>query len=707
MKRIILTESQYKRLVKRRLNEQNILFTSPYSYDDIKTERVSHFLSMLLDSVWFNFQENLYIKSVEDDKIVIDLEKYGDKSEEIKEYIKNELNHYFSLTDNPEDKVDSSGNIDFSFDTEPVDDETVVDDEEIVVDEFEVGSEFGLDTLNKGEKIILHLISEKESVNHSYDSANPNKIIDGLSELTMEEAKIKNGASAIGRYQFMPENLSAFVTAAGLKMTDKFSPKNQDKMALKIFKSSMNDCLKLEDKLVRTWAALPLLYDREITYKKKKYNRKRGDSYYEDIGGNKSYISPEHFESALSSCGCNISKLNEKLETKIKSITSFEKYLKDNNITPVEPGMGPKNGVQFDNIPGTTDYRSGQPTLGELAWMLQNYNIKRVIRLNSSNETAKRNKVKVPTEKERELVESAGAEFYPKTKDFVDSHNSYETNKGYQGTIKKVLPILEKGNTLIHCRNGADRTGYLVAKYIKDKQKWDNQKLWDYTTEYNGWCRKSEEDFNGSDPETAGGYSSYAQGFIEGVDSDKRYELCDKHKSFDFEKDGKIKILVVGDSQSAGDSGKYHHKLNSDSYNVTNVADESSPTSKMLGELKKQNLDDYDVVIIFGGGNDGNREITDKTAQNNLDKMFNMVKDSGTTLIAISNPTKKNSPHHKTWVKTTDAIGQHTEKSSIPDYKILVNTNLSDKEYFSDGYHLNSKAQGWIYEELKKILDKL
>ena len=117
MKRIILTESQYKRLVKRRLNEQNILFTSPYSYDDIKTERVSHFLSMLLDSVWFNFQENLYIKSVEDDKIVIDLEKYGDKSEEIKEYIKNELNHYFSLTDNPEDKVDSSGNIDFSFDT--------------------------------------------------------------------------------------------------------------------------------------------------------------------------------------------------------------------------------------------------------------------------------------------------------------------------------------------------------------------------------------------------------------------------------------------------------------------------------------------------------------------------------------------------------------------------------------------------------------
>mgnify|MGYP003991769853 FL=1 len=65
MKRIILTESQYKRLVKRRLNEQNILFTSPYSYDDIKTERVSHFLSMLLDSVWFNFQENLYIKSVE------------------------------------------------------------------------------------------------------------------------------------------------------------------------------------------------------------------------------------------------------------------------------------------------------------------------------------------------------------------------------------------------------------------------------------------------------------------------------------------------------------------------------------------------------------------------------------------------------------------------------------------------------------------
>tara|TARA_R110002020_G_C16268089_1_gene770918 strand:- start:54 stop:2147 length:2094 start_codon:yes stop_codon:yes gene_type:complete len=697
MKRIILTESQYKRLVRRRLNEQNFKFSDGYSIDDIKSERVWHYLAMLLDSLWYKYKKDVYIKSIEGDKVVIDLEKYDDEE---KKFIKDELDRYFHISKNTEDSYDDTGNMDFSFDTEPV------DDEEIVVDEFEVDSEFGLDTLNKGEKIILHLISEKESVNHSYDSANPNKIIDGLSELTMEEAKIKNGDKAIGRYQFMPENFNDFVTAAGLKMTDKFSPENQDKMALTILKGKMDDCLKLEDKLVRTWAALPLLYDREITYKNKKYNRKRGESYYQDIGGNKSYISPEHFESALSSCGCNMTKLNEKLETKIKSITPFEKYLKDNDIIPVEPGTGPKNGVQFDKIPGTTDYRSGQPTLGELAWMLQNYNIKRVIRLNSSNETAKRNKVKVPTEKERELVEAAGAEFYPKNSDFVDAHNSYETNKGYQGTIKKVLPILEKGNTLIHCRNGADRTGYLVAKYIKDNKGWDDQKLWNYTTEYNSWCGMSKKKFEGNSSKERGGYDAYAQGFIDDIDYEMKQKLCNNNKGGVENDTDKIKILVIGDSQSAG-MGKYHSKLDDKKYSIKNNSKESRFTTHMLSELIKEMLYDYDVIIIMGGGNDSSQKISSTVAQDNLKQMYNYVKDnSNSILIVISNPTKKYYPNWESKYPSNDKIAKYTNDNTISDYEI--NSNGLGEDYLSkDKIHLNSKGQDWIYEKLKNILDNL
>ena len=303
---------------------------------------------------------------------------------------------------------------------------------------------------------------------------------------------------------------------------------------------------------------------------------------------------------------------------------------------------------------------------------------------------------------EKDLADSLDVNFQ-----FINAHDGYQPGKGYVVTTDKVQAILNQGNTLIHCSHGADRTGGQVGRFLKDTDKYSDQELWDYTTKYNRWCNKNKNKFDGKSSITKGGYSSYVQSFIDDIDYEMKQKLCNNDKGGTKKDTDKIKILVVGDSQSAGDSGKYHHKLNSDSYNVTNVAAESATTSKMLAELKQHNLDNYDVVIIFGGGNDGNREITDKTAQNNLDEMYNMVKDSGTTLIAISNPTKKNSPHHKTWIKTTDAIGQHTEKSSIPDYKILVNSKLSGEEYFSDGYHLNSKSQDWIYEKLKNILDKL
>jgi len=337
--------------------------------------------------------------------------------------------------------------------------------------------------------------------------------------------------------------------------------------------------------------------------------------------------------------------------------------------TQPDPSKSHLKKIKFDLIPNSTNYRSGQPTLSQLAYILEAYNIKHIVRMNGDNETSPVGRKVVTKEEEKTMAECKGVEFH-----YITAHKPNQgtgeivdgVTLGYTKSMEEIQKILSEGNTLIHCRNGSDRTGYQVAKYRKDRGMTDEQALWDYTLKYSGWCKQSKEYF-------AGGYDTYAQGFINGLDEKRRQELCN----------GRI------------------------SYNVTNAAAESATTSKMLGELKKQNLDNYDVVIIFGGGNDGNRKITDKTAQNNLDKMFNMVKDSGTTLIVISNPTKKNSPHHKTWVKTTDAIGQHTEKSSIPDYKILVNTNLSDKEYFSDGYHLNGKAQDWIYKKLKNILDKL
>ena len=85
MKRIILTESQYKRLVSQPLNEQDIIFGDGYTFSDTKNVNIQYMLLSLKGSLWYNYKQNLYIKSIDEDKVVIDLEKYD---EEVKEYIK-------------------------------------------------------------------------------------------------------------------------------------------------------------------------------------------------------------------------------------------------------------------------------------------------------------------------------------------------------------------------------------------------------------------------------------------------------------------------------------------------------------------------------------------------------------------------------------------------------------------------------------------
>jgi muramidase (phage lysozyme) len=55
--------------------------------------------------------------------------------------------------------------------------------------------------------------------------------IAGLSQMTFAQARAKAGNNAIGRYQFIPGTMEAAMEKAGLKMSDKFSPENQDKLA--------------------------------------------------------------------------------------------------------------------------------------------------------------------------------------------------------------------------------------------------------------------------------------------------------------------------------------------------------------------------------------------------------------------------------------------------------------------------------------------
>lgn len=120
---------------------------------------------------------------------------------------------------------------------------------------------------------ILDLIASSEAIDGSYSSAyNPggSRIIPGLEGMSIKDAVAKSGGTdsngrhyAIGRYQFT--TLTAGQAAnAGLSVDDKFSPENQDKMAIALitktrgvsFDQIRKDPRKAQMALAKEWAGL-------------------------------------------------------------------------------------------------------------------------------------------------------------------------------------------------------------------------------------------------------------------------------------------------------------------------------------------------------------------------------------------------------------------------------------------------------------------
>ena len=139
---------------------------------------------------------------------------------------------------------------------------------------------------------------------------------------------------------------------------------------------------------------------------------------------------------------------------------------------------------KFELIPGGAgNYRTGQPSLGQLKYILQDEfpEIQRVVRMNASKE------VSVSVQKEKELVEGLGKEFI-----WINAHKGYRPNEGYVDSMAVVIPLLMEGNTLIHCTAGKDRTGFMVARYLKDigYDSWSDEDLYQYTVSFNSWERK-------------------------------------------------------------------------------------------------------------------------------------------------------------------------------------------------------------------------
>lgn len=132
---------------------------------------------------------------------------------------------------------------------------------------------------------------------------------------------------------------------------------------------------------------------------------------------------------------------------------------------------------------GGNNHRYQQPTESELIAFI-NAGITDVIRLNYEADGYN----PMSRARQRRIVEENGARFH-----MINSHKTYLAGHGYVGTLSDTIPILKRGNCLIHCSWGADRTGYVIGAYLKNVEGWDKDKIWNYTIGFNSWSANNNK----------------------------------------------------------------------------------------------------------------------------------------------------------------------------------------------------------------------
>ena len=158
---------------------------------------------------------------------------------------------------------------------------------------------------------VLELIRGAEG---GYESMYPSETISGLTEMTITEVvalqkeKLNDGSgresAAVGAYQMLyPDR---YVEAAGLTMSSKFTPENQDKLAQAFLaqrgltaEKAAKDPAGFAKGLAQGFAGIPVLE----TMQGKEQQVERGQSYYRGVGRNKATVSPEVVEEAIKKYG--------------------------------------------------------------------------------------------------------------------------------------------------------------------------------------------------------------------------------------------------------------------------------------------------------------------------------------------------------------------------------------------------------------------
>jgi protein tyrosine/serine phosphatase len=213
----------------------------------------------------------------------------------------------------------------------------------------------------------------------------------------------------------------------------------------------------------------------------------------------KSELESTASEEELEKIDTEYKKFKEDKKTNVEDIKNGKKT-KEKDIQPED-----LKDFKFAKIPGgQNNWRSAQITADILPSVIKKYGIKNIIRMSGDDEKHRSKHTKTPKDTERKICEENGCTYH-----YIDSHSGFKEGKGYTESIKKTSEILNKGNTLIHCAHGADRTGGMVGAYLKNNGYMTNKdEVWKYTTQYNNWQDKlNKNNFFGT------GYDKYADGF--------------------------------------------------------------------------------------------------------------------------------------------------------------------------------------------------
>jgi len=167
-------------------------------------------------------------------------------------------------------------------------------------------------TVPRPAAFLLDFIGSKEAP-RGYDTVfgnRMNRMPKPLTSMTMKEILDQGkwrtktfGSSACGRYQFMDATLRGLAEELELKAEDRFTPDYQDRLGLHLLRrrgyerwiaGRMTDH-EFMIQLAQEWASFP------VPYRMKGAHRTvdRGQSYYAGDGLNKSLISAEAVEAAL------------------------------------------------------------------------------------------------------------------------------------------------------------------------------------------------------------------------------------------------------------------------------------------------------------------------------------------------------------------------------------------------------------------------